>query len=120
MDILNKIKFLDKLSLSDMPSVRFFQTDATRYAILLIIFEKFYKKELISIEGIIEKLPKNISSRAHQLSFLKSADLKGYLIKEISKSDNRIKYLKPSLNLARDFKTHTDLFNQFLKDTKDH
>ena len=68
----------------------------------------------------MNELPKDISSRTHQLNFLKAASLKGYIIKETSKSDNRKKYLKPSLNLIRDFKKHTHLFDNFLKNKIDH
>ena len=31
-----------------------------------------------------------------------------------------MKHIKPSLNLARDFKRYTDFFNEFLEDKKDH
>ena len=120
MNDLNKLKFLNKLSSSNINSIKYFQVDATRYAILLIIFENFYKDLRISIEEIIELLPKGISSRAHQLSFLKEANLMGYFIKEISNSDNRVKYIKPSIGLVKDFHEHTSLFDQFLKDKKHH
>lgn len=120
MNDLNKLNFLSKLSLSNITSIKYFQVDATRYSILLIIFENFYKDLRISIEEIIELLPKDISSRAHQLGFLKEANIKGYLVKEISNSDNRVKYIRPSIGLIKDFHEHTNLFNQFLKDKKHH
>jgi len=120
MNDLNKLNFLSKLSLSNITSIKYFQVDATRYSILLIIFENFYKDLHISIEEIIELLPKDISSRAHQLGFLKDANFKGYVLKERSNYDNRVKYIIPSIGLIKDFQEHTDLFNQFLKDKKDH
>ena len=120
MDNLHKLNFLSKLSSSNISSIKYFQVDATRYSILLIIFENYYKNQRISIEEIIELLPKDISSRAHQLGFLKDANFKGYILKETSNSDNRVKYIIPSIGLINDFQEHTDLFNQFLKDKKHH
>ena len=59
-----------------------------------------------------ENLPKDISSRAHQLNCVTDATVKGYLIKEISQSDMRKKYLKPSKKLIIEFEEYLNAFSK--------
>ena len=69
-----------------------------------------YQKEDQTIEKIIEDLPKNISSRAHQLNCITDGAAKGYLLKEISKADMRKKYLRPSEELVIEFEEYINIF----------
>jgi hypothetical protein len=72
----------------------------------------YYQNENKTIEKIINDLPKDISSRAHQLNCVTDASIKGYLIKEISKSDMRKKYLKPSNDLVKEFEEYLNSFSK--------
>ena len=72
-----------------------------KISILIPCFNEFK-----TIEKIIDNLPKDISSRAHQLNCITDATAKGYFIKEVSKSDMRKKYLKPSKNLITEFEEY--------------
>ena len=72
--------------------------------------KSYYQNDNQTIEKIIESLPKDISSRAHQLNCMTDSTAKGYLIKETSQSDLRKKYLKPSEELVVEFEKYFDLF----------
>ena len=95
----NKVELLEKLLNQNLKLLDFFQSDLTKYKILLIVMLSHYQNKNYTIEKIIETLPKDISSRAHQLNCISDATAKGYLFKVISKSDKRKKYLKPSQDL---------------------
>ena len=105
-DLNSKIDLLESLLNHDLKLLNFFQTDLTKYKILLIVMKSYYKDENQTIEKIIDSLPKDISSRAHQLNCITDATAKGYFLKEISKSDMRKKYLKPSENLIIEFEKY--------------
>ena len=109
-DLNSKIQILESLLNHDLKLVNFFQTDLTKYKILLIVMKSYFQDENQTIEKIIESLPKDISSRAHQLNCMTDATAKGYLIKETSKSDMRKKYLKPSKELVAQFEDYLKLF----------
>ena len=109
-DLNSKINLLEGLLNHDLKLINFFQTDLTKYKILLIVMKSHYQSENQTIEKIIEYLPKDISSRAHQLNCMTDATVKGYLIKEVSKSDMRKKYLKPSKDLVVQFGDYLKLF----------
>ena len=106
----NKDRLLESLLNNNLKIINFFQTDLTKYKILLITMRSYYQNENQTIEKIIDLLPKDISSRAHQLNCITDATIKGYLIKEISKSDLRKKYLKPSDNLINEFEKYLRIF----------
>ena len=103
------IQLIEKLINFNLKIITFFQTDLTKYKILLIVMRDYYKGQNISIEKIIEDLPLDISSRAHKLNCITDATNRGYLIKQISKSDLRKKYLKPSQNLVEEFNNYLKL-----------
>ena len=105
-DFYNKIQLLKKLLIHDLKLINFFQNDLTKYKILLVVMISHYQEENQTIEKIIDSLPKDISSRAHQLNCITDATAKGYFLKEISKSDMRKKYLKPSENLIIEFEKY--------------
>ncbi len=105
-DFYKKIDLLKKLLIHDLKIINFFQSDLTKYKILLVVMISYYEEENQTIEKIIESLPKDISSRAHQLNCITDATAKGYLLKEVSKSDMRKKYLKPSENLIIEFEKY--------------
>ena len=104
------IALIERLISHKLKIINFFQTDLTKYKILLIVMKSYFQDENQTIEKIIESLPKDISSRAHQLNCITDATAKGYLIKEVSKSDLRKKYLKPSEELVMQFQKYLDLF----------
>lgn len=105
-DFYNKVELLKKLLTHDLKIINFFQSDLTKYKILLVVMISYYKQENQTIEKMIQSLPKDISSRAHQLNCITDATAKGYFLKEISKSDMRKKYLKPSENLVIEFEKY--------------
>tara|TARA_B100000787_G_C16194629_1_gene299871 strand:+ start:1725 stop:2060 length:336 start_codon:yes stop_codon:yes gene_type:complete len=109
--VKNKLRLLENLLNNNLKLVNFFQTDLTKYKILLITMKSYYQNENQTIEKIIESLPKDISSRAHQLNCITDATIKGYLIKETSQSDLRKKYLRPSGNLISEFEKYLKLFS---------
>ena len=95
-DSNNKTQLIEKLLNNYWKILNFFQGDLTKYKILLMVMTSHYQKKDQTIEKIIEDLPKNISSRAHQLNCITDGTAKGYLIKETSKADMRKKYLRPT------------------------
>ena len=109
-DISGKTRLIESLLNHDLKLINFFQTDLTKYKILLMAMKSYYQEENQTIEKIIEDLPRDISSRAHQLNCMTDATAKGYLIKEISRSDMRKKYLKPSKDLVAQFELYLKLF----------
>ena len=98
-----KIELTDKLLNQNLKLINFFQSDLTKYKILLMVMKGYYKNQETTIEKVIEDLPLAISSRAHKLNSITDATARGYLIKEISKNDLRKKNLIPSENLTKEF-----------------
>lgn len=94
---------LDELISHDLEIIKYFQSDITKYKLLILVFKNYYDQGFQTIEDIIEKLPRDISSRAHKLSCITDLTVKGYLIKEPLNSDLRKKCLKPSKNLIEEF-----------------
>ena len=105
-----KIELLKKLLNHNLKLIIFFQSDLTKYKILLLTMKTYYENKNKTIEKIVEDLPRDISSRAHQLNCITDATAKGYLTKEISSSDRRKKYLKPSKNLIDEFEEYLEIF----------
>ncbi len=105
-----KIELLEKLLNQDLRLINFFQTDLTKYKILLIVMIAHYQDKNYTIEKIIDNLSKDISSRAHQINCITDATAKGYLLKIISNSDKRKKFLKPSEDLVNQFELHLKRF----------
>ena len=108
MKIDSKLKIIDKLYDHSLKKISYFQSDITKFKILLAVVRNYNEDKLQTIEELIDELPRSISSRAHKLNCITDATRKNYLIKETSRSDQRKKYLKPSQELL-------DEFNQFLK-----
>ena len=104
------IELIERLINHNLKIIIFFQSDLTKYKILLMVMISHYQKEDQTIEKIIEDLPKNISSRAHQLNCITDGAAKGYLLKEISKADMRKKYLRPSEELVIEFEEYINIF----------
>ena len=98
-----KIELTDKLLNQNLKLINFFQSDLTKYKILLMVMKGYYKSQETTIEKVIEDLPLAISSRAHKLNSITDATARGYLIKEPSKTDLRKKNLTPSENLTKEF-----------------
>ena len=106
----HKAQVIEDLLNYNKKIISFFQTDLTKFKILLMTMKSYYQNDNQTIEKIIESLPKDISSRAHQLNCMTDSTAKGYLIKETSQSDLRKKYLKPSEELVIEFEKYFDLF----------
>ena len=105
------IELLEKLLNHNLRLINFFQTDLTKYTILLMVMRDYYKNQEATIEKIIEDLPLAISSRAHKLNCITEATVRGYLIKELSKTDLRKKNLKPSQDLINEFEEYLEKFS---------
>ena len=94
---------LEKLVSHNLEIIKYFQSDITKYKILILVFKNYYNKDFQTIENVIDELPKDISSRAHKLNCIADLTNKGYLIKESLNSDLRKKNLKPSEELVKEF-----------------
>ena len=101
-----KIELIEKLISHNLKMINFFQTDLTKYKILLMVMMGHYKDQKKTIEKIIDNLPSAISSRAHKLNCITEASARGYLIKEHSKTDLRKKNLIPSNDLVKEFEEY--------------
>lgn len=108
---MKKINFniLERLNKHDLNLINYFQSDITKYKLLILIFKNYYEDDFKTIEEIIDLLPKEISSRAHKLNCITNATLKNYLIKESLNSDLRKKYLKPSQKLIEEFEEYMSI-----------
>ena len=102
------IKQIEKIFNHKFKIISYFQRDLTKFKILLIVMKNYNDDKLQTIEGIIEDIPKSISSRAHKLNSITEATNLNYLIKETSNSDQRKKYLKPSKLLIDEFEKYLD------------
>ena len=103
------IEQIEKIFNHKFKIISYFQRDLTKFKILLIVMKNYNEDKLQTIESIIEEIPKSISSRAHKLNSITEATNLNYLIKEISNSDQRKKYLKPSLALREEFEKYLDV-----------
>ena len=106
-----KIELIEKLVSHNLKIINFFQTDLTKYKILLMVMMGYYKSQKTTIEKIIEDLPLTISSRAHKLNCITEATARGYLIKELSKTDLRKKNLLPSNDLVEEFEEYLKILS---------
>jgi hypothetical protein len=104
----SKFEIIEKLYNHSFRQISYFQNDITKFKIFLLVIKNHQLDKNQTIEELIDALPKTISSRAHKLNCITEATKKNYLIKEISQSDQRKKYLKPSQELL-------DELNKFLK-----
>ena len=110
------IELIENLVGHDLRIINFFQTDLTKYQILLMVMINHYKNHEATIEKIIEDLPLAISSRAHKLNCITAATVKGYLIKEPSNTDLRKKNLRPSIDLINEFEDYFKILSGIKKD----
>ena len=106
-----KIELIDKLLNQNLKLIIFFQSDLTKYKILLMVMKGYYKSQETTIEKVIEDLPLAISSRAHKLNSITDATARGYLIKEPSKNDLRKKNLTPSQDLIDEFEEYLKILS---------
>ena len=108
MKIESKLEIIEQLYNHSFKKISYFQDDITKFKIFLLVIKNYQQNISQTIEELIDELPKTISSRAHKLNCITEATNQNYFIKEISKSDQRKKYLKPSQELL-------DELNEFLK-----
>ena len=102
----NNFDILEKLISHNLEIIKYFQTDITKYKLLILIFKNYFNKNSQTIEDTINELPKDISSRAHKLNCITDLTFKGYLIKETINSDLRKKCLIPSEDLIKEFNAY--------------
>ena len=107
-DSLNQ---LEKLFNHNLKTISYFQRDLTKFKILLAVMKNFNEDKFQTIEELIEDIPKSISSRAHKLNCITEATKNNYFIKEVSNSDQRKKYLKPSQDLIKEFEEYLKLID---------
>ena len=103
------LNILEKLISHDFEIINYFQSDITKYKLLILVFKNYYNKNYQTIEGVVNKLPKDISSRSHKLNCIADLTDRGYLIKEPKNSDLRKKYLKPSDDLIKEFNQYIQM-----------
>ena len=111
MKVTSKLEIIEKLYNHSFRQISYFQNDITKFKILLVVMKNYNKDKLQTIEELIDELPKSISSRAHKLNCITDATKKNYLVKEISRSDQRKKYLKPSQELLNEFEQFLKILN---------
>ena len=88
----HKAQVIEDLLNYNKKIISFFQTDLTKFKILLMTMKSYYQNDNQTIEKIIESLPKDISSRAHQLNCMTDSTAKGNLIKLNAKLYQNQKY----------------------------
>jgi|TARA_B110000037_G_scaffold216332_1_gene275182 hypothetical protein len=107
----NNFDTIEKLVTHDFALINYFQTDITKYKLLILIFKNYYEDNFKTIEEIVDLLPKEMSSRAHKLNCITDATVKTYLVKESLNSDMRKKYLKPSTKLIEEFEKYMSIMD---------
>ena len=106
-----KILLIEELTSHNLKMISYFQSDITKYKLLIIVVKNYFEDNLITIEDTVNLLPQKISSRAHKLNCITDATIRNYFTKEIKASDQRIKYLKPSNELIEEFKEYCVIFD---------
>ena len=107
----NKLKLINKLLNHNFKKISYFQSDITKFKIFLLVIKNYNDNKLQTIEELIDEIPKSISSRAHKLNCITEATKNNYFIKEVSNSDQRKKYLKPSQDLIKEFEEYLKLID---------
>jgi len=107
----NKLKLINKLFNHNFKKISYFQSDITKFKIFLLVIKNYNDNKLQTIEELIDEIPKSISSRAHKLNCITEATKNNYFIKEVSNSDQRKKYLKPSQDLIKEFEEYLKLID---------
>jgi len=107
----NKLKLINKLFNHNFKKISYFQSDITKFKIFLLVIKNYNDNKLQTIEELIDEIPKSISSRAHKLNCITEATKNNYFIKEVSNSDQRKKYLKPSQDLIKEFEQYLKLID---------
>jgi len=107
----NKLKLINKLFNHNFKKISYFQSDITKFKIFLLVIKNYNDNKLQTIEELIDEIPKSISSRAHKLNCITEATKNNYFIKEVSNSDQRKKYLKPSQDLIKEFEEYLKIIN---------
>lgn len=107
----NKLKLINKLFNHNFKKISYFQSDITKFKIFLLVIKNYNDHKLQTIEELIDEIPKSISSRAHKLNCITEATKNNYFIKEVSNSDQRKKYLKPSQDLIKEFEEYLKLID---------
>ena len=111
MKVDNKLKIIEKLYNHSFKQIFYFQNDITKFKIFLLVIKNYNDNKLQTIEELIDEIPKSISSRAHKLNCITEATKNNYFIKEVSNSDQRKKYLKPSQDLIKEFEEYLKLID---------
>ena len=107
----NKLKLINKLFNHNFKKISYFQSDITKFKIFLLVIKNYNDNKLQTIEELVDEIPKSISSRAHKLNCITEATKNNYFVKEVSNSDQRKKYLKPSQDLIKEFEEYLKLID---------
>jgi len=107
----NKLKLINKLFNHNFKKISYFQSDITKFKIFLLVIKNYNDNKLQTIEELVDEIPKSISSRAHKLNCITEATKNNYFIKEVSNSDQRKKYLKPSQDLIKEFEEYLKIID---------
>ena len=102
---------IEKIFNHNFKIISYFQSDITKFKIFLLVIKNYNDNKLQTIEELIDEIPKTISSRAHKLNCITEATKNNYFIKEVSNSDQRKKYLKPSQDLIKEFEEYLRLID---------
>ena len=111
MKVERKFEIIEKLYNHSFKKISYFQNDITKFKIFLLVIKNYNDNKLQTIEELIDEIPKSISSRAHKLNCITEATKNNYFIKEVSNSDQRKKYLKPSQDLIKEFEEYLKLID---------
>ena len=100
MDIASFL-FKDYLDKKKYNSINFFRQSYKHYQVWLIILSYYYKQEELFLENIKKKtLHISIKTIA---SIIKEAEKQGYIKRQKSSSDTRIKYIQPTDKTTNEF-----------------
>tara|TARA_B100000787_G_C16151391_1_gene276739 strand:+ start:738 stop:1118 length:381 start_codon:yes stop_codon:yes gene_type:complete len=114
----NNWYLLNELSKAESKSINYFLKNSVRWNLLLAVLKNHYDGVNKTIEHTIAKISNKGSSRANNLNLVNDATAKFFFIKEISLSDQRKKYLKPSSGLINDYEIYLKKIDFFFKDKK--
>ena len=112
----NNWSLLSELSNTESEGINYFLKSSIRWNLFLLILKNHYDKDHKTIEQTIENISNKESSRANNLNFINDATRKLFFIKEISSSDHRKKYLRPSPQLIIDYEAYIKKIDSFFKD----
>ena len=114
----NNWSLLSELSKAKSESINYFLKNSIRWKLLLTVLRNYYDNVNETIEHTIAEISTEESSRANNLNLINDATAKLFFLKEVSISDHRKKYLKPSSTLIVDYEIYIKKIDTFIRDKK--